>query len=1098
MSRPRRPGSVARGIARAAGPVVERLRRSDAPTAAALRRLAARVQPDVDAAVREAQAATDRRDWQEAVRLWDSLVSRWSMIAPPRAWARLAIAHRELGDHTAAEEILSEAMTRFPDDLGLAMESAQLAMVQEKWELARTRWLDVLERFPTEAPAKAHARLAISHRELGDVEAGATVLDRANIRFPDDPDLAAEWAQFAMVTEDWNEAVRRWRDVLARFPDDASARALTRLSQCHRELGEFDRAEAIVAEARERFPDDAVVVQEWTQLALASEDWPEALRRWEVLRDRFAADLPAKAFAQISVVHRRLGNHEDAATVVEQGLRRHPNDTRLVGEAAQLSMAAEDWPTAVARWQQVLRRKEIEATGPLTTMRFPRTGSAVDWYELAWEAIAQQWEDIAPQLAEPPEAMLYRAIGRTLADAGLLRDADRMLSHGVTAHPSHPGLAQDFATVRLLLSHGPGRAATAQTLRDVAERVAGAPIVFSHLQDLANAADPGGDGRAARHAVVDRVLQSHAPPPTLDGLDRMLVLRVPRDTSLELHVRAGRFLSSDVLRARVREVSEREEWEEMRSTENLVMTRTRQVAEAFGRRFEDLPFLPAEALADAMLFPLYHELVLHVPMARVAADIAAERDASPVYIEVATLTFRYLDGYTFSTFDALYLYFELRRLGVNAVLCQFQARLNGDDEPSVADVPGLRRVRVIPSARAMLPRGEVRRPDHHAHEAAIIPAGLRSVPRVATAVGPALMYSSGSIVKEFAYDRSIRQDFPIEPKASIHPDFSLMGSFTFELWPVEEIPTDILDGSGHATGELTVTTPVGGDWLGWLDRAMHPWLRELSLHSFAEVAGRGVRTAHVCDHLFTESVLFGNAVKAQGGRVVLWPHSANPVHVDQRRAESFDEVHAVTLTGAATWRERFPHHQVHHSPRLMLDEPDPDVVHDPDRPLSVVVLGGRSVLRHMPTMDQSAHEAAYQRFFSGLEKLQKEYSIDVWFKPRGLTGEHEMWLHQTVGGTAGWRRVLEHPRRLQLPNPLFVSISMGTSALLEGLGRGIPGLVVRDFPVRDYTTIDPKAFPTVDTNHALEIVAECAVGDGWKRLLDRETAYYVAELVRAQ
>jgi hypothetical protein len=178
----------------------------------------------------------------------------------------------------------------------------------------------------------------------------------------------------------------------------------------------------------------------------------------------------------------------------------------------------------------------------------------------------------------------------------------------------------------------------------------------------------------------------------------------------------------------------------------------------------------------------------------------------------------------------------------------------------------------------------------------------------------------------------------------------------------------------------------------------------------------------------------------------------------------------------------------------MLDPPTRNARVDPDQPLSVVVIGGRSTLRHMPILNRSLHEDSYRRFFVGLQKLQEEHDIDVVFKPRGHTGEHEMWLTDMVGGTAGWRRALEHPLRLDLPNMVYVSISMGSSALLEGLSRGVPGLIVRDFPVRDYTTLDDDAFPTGPVEKMLKLVASCTSSDGYERLLDHELKYYASEL----
>ena len=105
-----------------------------------------------------------------------------------------------------------------------------------------------------------------------------------------------------------------------------------------------------------------------------------------------------------------------------------------------------------------------------------------------------------------------------------------------------------------------------------------------------------------------------------------------------------------------------------------------------------------------------------------------------------------------------------------------------------------------------------------------------------------------------------------------------------------------------------------------------------------------------------------------------------------------------------------------------------------------------------------------------------------------------MWLTEVVGSTGNWRRVLKHPLRIDLPNMLFVSIGMGSSALIEGLGRGIPGLVVRDFPVRDYTTLSDDAFPIETTARALSAIEACAEPNGYKLLLEDELDYYMSEL----
>ena len=293
---------------------------------------------------------------------------------------------------------------------------------------------------------------------------------------------------------------------------------------------------------------------------------------------------------------------------------------------------------------------------------------------------------------------------------------------------------------------------------------------------------------------------------------------------------------------------------------------------------------------------------------------------------------------------------------------------------------------------------------------------------------------------------------------------------------------------------VATSEPIGRDWFWWLDHVLHNYFKEISLRSFAEVSARGITEAHVCDYLYPDATLFSDAVKRSGGRVVLWPHSANPASINERRRESFDEVHAVTLSGCELWKERFPDASVKHTPSVMLNPATHDTTIDQNLPLSVVVIGGRTVLRYMPELDQALHETSYRSFFRGIADLQKRHPIDLYFKPRGLTGEHEMWLTKTVGNAGNWRRVLEHPLRIDLPNPLFVTISMGSSALIEGLGRGIPGLIVRDFSVRDYTTMDEETFPIGKAPAMLEVIKSLFEPNGYQHLLKSELGYYEAEV----
>ncbi len=683
-----------------------------------------------------------------------------------------------------------------------------------------------------------------------------------------------------------------------------------------------------------------------------------------------------------------------------------------------------------------------------------------------------------------------------MKNAGLPDEALAILECGARTHPDDSWLDFDLTVTRIENQNTDGRVTPARiALGDAEQRGRSerflSSVYRSSPYSIEDASDRSDDSAASAPTTCTRnseVLTQFHPSleRTSDGLGPIHVIRVPAGSSVEIELKAGRYFSPSSIARRVAEVSRRDQWEEMTSPTNLLMERARATADALGSRFEEPPFLPADAYSDAALPLLFEELAVYEPMRRIAADIAAENDDSAVFIESPTDSYRYLDSFPATRFDVIYLYFELRRRGVNAFICRILT----------SELPPNRPFRFVPGVRTLLPLMEANGSPPAEASRAVFPAGIRSVRRVGEAVGDVIVYTAGSVVKEFAYDRSLKQDFPINPEANVHPPLSTLPDLE-----LGSVPVGVLSGVPlipevglKIDARVETSEAIGRDWLYWMDHVLHSYYTEISMRSAAEIAARGITEAHVSDYLYPDATLSAYAVKRSGGRVVLWPHSANPAHISERRPGSFDEVHAVTRSGCEMWEARFQDVPIHHTPSAMLDPAERDTIIDPNLPLSIVVIGGRTILRYMPELDQGLHESAYRSFFEGVADLKKRHPIDLYFKPRGLTGEHEFWLTKTVGGVGDWQRVLEHPLRIDLPNPLFVSISMGTSALIEGLGRGIPGLIVRDFPLRDYTTLSDEALPIGTTSAMLSVIESTFEPHGYERLLERELDYYATEL----
>ncbi len=570
----------------------------------------------------------------------------------------------------------------------------------------------------------------------------------------------------------------------------------------------------------------------------------------------------------------------------------------------------------------------------------------------------------------------------------------------------------------------------------------------------------------------------------------MRLLRVPAGSTIEMALRSARFVSEVNLDRHVRRVMRADGWPDAVTDHDPLVRRARRWSLTYGEKYAVEPHLPASTLADAMYLTIYHEASQLAPMLRLADDIADADTDAPVVVEIPELAFRYLSG-SGDTFSLVYLYFALLERGVNAFLCYLE---HGPVPEEPAELSFRPLWRLSRRGTVLEPTGQRRARGPNAR-VALVPAGIRAFPALAELFPGATVYESGSVVGEYAYDRHHPRTQEVTATAPLHPSDPELPTFDYPL-----SRTARLDGRGIATTDdqpldavLEESPPVGGTWAEWLHRTTSEFVDHLARQATRDVAKRRIEEAHVADYLLPEGVLVGDAVRRAGGRVVLHPHSSNPAHIEVRTPDTFDEVEAVTHAGACMWRERFPDKVVRHAPAAVVTSTHPRAF-SPGQPLSVVVFGGVAVMGRTPWIDLDRHAESYAHLFDGLADLQRHHAVDVYFKPRGATGDTEEWLFHTVGRRAQWHPTYTNPRRLDLPNQVFISVSVGTTALLEGLVAGSPGMIVRDFPVRDYTTLAGPDFPVLHHHEALALLEKMTSPGGYATVVADEMAYARQEL----
>ncbi len=787
--------------------------------------------------------------------------------------------------------------------------------------------------------------------------------------------------------------------------------------------------------------------------------WATAAEAWAKLAQERSQGLRPKHWSHAVMAQRMTSDPAAAEAVLEVARKQFPEHPTMLRLWAELAMIHEDWEGATDRWAAYyeLRHTTI-STSPVV---FPKQPTTSDWYEVAWQEVARVLHRRRIPRQAPFSAGFYLAMARVLLASGLDEDSEGLLVAWLDAPDEVVGTAN------------------LDDVRNIEHVLTGIRLTRSdHFPD--------------RLSSEDAALLSALPPAPapVDGLGPLRLLRVPAGSTMESSLRATRFLSTVNLDRHVRRVARADGWPDAAIELDPLARRARRWSTRYGEAYAVEPHLPASTLADAMYLTIYHEASQLAPMLRLAEDIAAAESSSPVVIEIEDLDFRYLTGSS-DQFYLLYLYFALIERGVNAFLCLFEHGSVPEETATLSFVPGWR----LAVKQTVLAPTEPRRGRGPHGRVALVPAGIRAFPALAALFPGATVYESGSVVGEYAYDRRHPRTQTVTATAALHPSDPTLPSFEYPL-----TRTTRLAGRGTATsddhaldGVLEESPPVGGTWPQWLHRATSEFVEHLARQATADVARRRIAEAHVADYLLPEGVVVGDAVRRAGGRVILHPHSSNPVHIEVRGADAFDEVEAVTHAGARAWREQFPDKVVRHTPASVVNIARPRTF-AVGQPLSVVLFGGMAVMGRTPWIDLDRHAESYTSLFDGLADLQSRHDIDVYFKPRGRTGETEEWLLHTVGRRAQWRPTYTHARRLDLPNQVFVSVSVGTTALLEGLVAGTPGMIVRDFPVRDYTTLAGPDFPVLHHSDALELLERITSPTDYAGLVAGEMAFAGQEL----
>jgi tetratricopeptide (TPR) repeat protein len=210
------------------------------------------------------------------------------------------------------------------------------------WNKARARFPDLC------LTTKKGLRLLL---DLGLFDEADALMREGRRRYPHYTHCASGYVQVAYHRGDRQDTLRRCQIIRAKFP--RLAEGYTFAAVCLAELDRHDEAEAMIERAVRKLPQDFDVLVGYARHAARREDWKEALRRWNLVKNRFD-----HVFGPGGAAHclRQMGRYAEAETIAAETCERFPTDpwayVTLAGIAADkgdLDRESQHWVAARER-----------------------------------------------------------------------------------------------------------------------------------------------------------------------------------------------------------------------------------------------------------------------------------------------------------------------------------------------------------------------------------------------------------------------------------------------------------------------------------------------------------------------------------------------------------------------------------------------------------------------------------------------------------------------------------------------------------------------------------------------------------------------------
>lgn len=288
-----------------------------------------------------ALSALARDDLRHATELWTASLDHYPSETRSSPLALKVLLGLRRFDE--AEALMQQGHKRHPREVDLVSGLAEVAQARGDHDAAIERWAALRKQFPGVLRGYVLGAEALMARNR--LDEAETLAEQAIRRFPEEMTPYLEHARVAVQRQDWPLALQRWQPIRERF-NFVGGHIGCAQAMIH--LGRHDEADALLSEARIRWPIEPGPAAELARAAQARGNVPRALEHWKQLVQRFPLHMPSCLEAAASL--EKLDAVAEAESVLRDAVHHFPTETRPLRDLGMLLHRRKDFTAAIEVW----------------------------------------------------------------------------------------------------------------------------------------------------------------------------------------------------------------------------------------------------------------------------------------------------------------------------------------------------------------------------------------------------------------------------------------------------------------------------------------------------------------------------------------------------------------------------------------------------------------------------------------------------------------------------------------------------------------------------------------------------------------------------